>query len=145
MTRVTELLRAPMSRCVCVCLCLCVCLLTKSLSILSFSIFSVSFFCSRSVLVCQVTTALVSFCILPVMERWYSLKSLACCRMLFRYSWNTHTNELEVHMYMYTHTHIYIYIYTHTRVRGPHLCIYKQTNKNTHTRQLNNVYQAPII
>ncbi|TNN39906.1 hypothetical protein EYF80_049921 [Liparis tanakae] len=54
-----------------------------SLSILSFSIFSVSFFCSRSVLVCQVTTALVSFCILPVMERWYSLKSLACCRMLF--------------------------------------------------------------
>lgn len=32
-------------------------------------------------------TALVSFWILPVTERWYSLKSLACCRMLLRYSW----------------------------------------------------------
>lgn len=30
---------------------------------------------------------MVSFWILPVTERWYSLKSLACCRMLLRYSW----------------------------------------------------------
>lgn len=36
-------------------------LLTISLLILSFSILSVSFFCSRSVLACQVATALESF------------------------------------------------------------------------------------
>lgn len=48
---------------------------------------SFSFFCSRSVLAWYVATALVSFWILPVMDRWYSLKSLACCRMLLRYSW----------------------------------------------------------
>lgn len=61
--------------------------LTISLLILSFSILSVSFFCSRSVLVCQLATALVSFWVLPDTERWYSLKSLACWRILLRYSW----------------------------------------------------------
>lgn len=60
--------------------------ITISLLILSFSMRSFSFFCSRSVLAWYVATALVSFWILPVMERWYSLKSLACCRMLLRYS-----------------------------------------------------------
>ena len=60
---------------------------TMSLLILSFSIRSFSLFCSRSVFVCQVAMALVSFRTLPETERWNSLKSLACCRMLFKYSW----------------------------------------------------------
>ena len=60
---------------------------TMSLLILSFSIRSFSLFCSRSVFVCQVAMAFVSFRTLPETERWYSLKSLACCRMLFKYSW----------------------------------------------------------
>lgn len=60
--------------------------LTINLRILSFSIRSVSFFCSLSVLACQVATALESFWIFPATERWYSLKSFACCKMLFRYS-----------------------------------------------------------
>lgn len=60
--------------------------LTMSLRILSFSMRSFSFFCSRSVLAWYVATALVAFWIFAVMERWYSLKSLACCRMLLRYS-----------------------------------------------------------
>ncbi|KAF3851429.1 hypothetical protein F7725_013201, partial [Dissostichus mawsoni] len=42
--------------------------LTMSLLILSFSILSVSFFCSLSVLVCQVAMDLVSFCIFPEIE-----------------------------------------------------------------------------
>lgn len=57
-----------------------------SLRILSFSILSFSFFCSRSVLAWYVATAFVSFWILPVTDLWYSLKSLACWRMLLRYS-----------------------------------------------------------
>lgn len=61
--------------------------LTISLRILSFSMRSFSFFCSRSVLAWYVATALVAFWIFAVMERWYSLKSLACCRMLLRYSY----------------------------------------------------------
>lgn len=60
---------------------------TMSLRILSFSILSFSFFCSRSVLAWYVATAFVSFWILPVTDRWYSLKSLACWRMLLRYSY----------------------------------------------------------
>lgn len=60
--------------------------LTISLRILSFSIRSVSFFCSLSVLACQVATALDSFWIFPATDRWYSLKSFACCKILFRYS-----------------------------------------------------------
>ena len=66
--------------------------LTMSLLILSFSILSVSFFCSRSVLVCQLTTALVTFRTLADIERWYSLKSLACWRILLRYSWEDETS-----------------------------------------------------
>lgn len=68
-------------------------LLTISLRILSFSIRSVSFFCSLSVLACQVATALDNFWILPATDRWYSLKSLACCKMLFRYSYRTRREE----------------------------------------------------
>lgn len=61
---------------------------TISLLILSFSILSVSFFCSLSVLACHVAMALESFWIFPEMDLWYSLKSFACCRMLLRYSYN---------------------------------------------------------
>ncbi len=60
---------------------------TISLLILSFSILSVSFFCSLSVLACHVAMALDSFWTFPEMDLWYSLKSLACCRMLLRYSY----------------------------------------------------------
>lgn len=67
--------------------------LTISLRILSFSIRSVSFFCSLSVLACQVATALDSFWIFPATDRWYSLKSFACCRMLLRYSYRTQMEE----------------------------------------------------
>lgn len=52
---------------------------------------SFSFFCSRSVLAWYVATALVAFWIFAVMERWYSLKSLACCKMLLRYSCQQNT------------------------------------------------------
>lgn len=65
---------------------------TMSLLIRSFSILSVSFFCSLSVFVCQVATALDNFWIFPEMDLWYSLKSLACCRMLLRYSWGKKIN-----------------------------------------------------
>ncbi|TNN58603.1 hypothetical protein EYF80_031223 [Liparis tanakae] len=34
----------------------------------------------------KVATALVAFWSFAVMERWYSLKSLACCRMLLSFS-----------------------------------------------------------
>ena len=67
---------------------------TMSLLILSFSIRSFSLFCSRSVFVCQVAMALVSFRTLPETERWNSLKSLACCRMLFKYSWRDKRKSL---------------------------------------------------
>ena len=61
--------------------------LTMSALIRSFSIRSASFFCSLSVLVCQVAMALDNFWIFPAMDLWNSLKSLACWRMLFRYSY----------------------------------------------------------
>lgn len=77
--------------------------LTISLLILSFSILSVSFFCSRSVLVCQVATALVSFWILPDTERWYSLKSLACWRILLRYSWKTSHKTWSINILFWQH------------------------------------------
>lgn len=67
--------------------------LTISLRIRSFSIRSVSFFCSLSVLACQVATALDSFWIFPATDRWYSLKSFACCKILFRYSYRVHRRE----------------------------------------------------
>lgn len=67
--------------------------LTISLRILSFSIRSVSFFCSLSVLACQVATALDSFWIFPATDRWYSLKSFACCKILFRYSYRVQRRE----------------------------------------------------
>lgn len=67
--------------------------LTISLRILSFSIRSVSFFCSLSVLACQVATVLDSFWIFPATDRWYSLKSFACCKMLFRYSYRPRREE----------------------------------------------------
>ena len=69
------------------CLSMYVMVLTISLLILSFSMRSFSFFCSRSVLAWYVATALVAFWILAVIERWYSLKSLAWARIMLRYSW----------------------------------------------------------
>lgn len=71
-------------------------LLTISLRILSFSIRSVSFFCSLSVLACQVATALESFWIFPATDRWYSLKSFACCKILFRYSYRIQREEKRI-------------------------------------------------
>lgn len=99
-------------------------LLTISLLILSFSIRSFSFFCSLSVLAWYVATALVTFCIFAVMERWYSLKSLACCRMLLRYSYKCNkrtggsvTNDVFCHLWIRSHLQHY---FEHIFVKQSH-------------------------
>ena len=75
--------------------------LTMSLLILSFSSISCFFLCSLSTMAWWLSTALLSRLILPRLLRWNSLKSRACCRMLFRYSCsltqahiNQHTDRL---------------------------------------------------
>lgn len=55
--------------------------------ILSFSILSCSFFCSRSALAWWFNTARFSLKILAMLFLWYSFRSFPCCRTAFKYSW----------------------------------------------------------
>ena len=68
--------------------CICALKLTMSLRKRSFSSLSCSFFCSRSVFMWCINTALLILLIFDVMFRWNSLNSFACWRTAFRYSWN---------------------------------------------------------
>ena len=60
--------------------------LTINLLSLSFSILSCSFFCSLSTIAWWLITALLSLLIRPMLLRWNSLKSRACCSTELRYS-----------------------------------------------------------
>lgn len=72
--------------------------LTMRRRIRSFSILSLSFFCSRSVLAWYIMTALLHLEILDCMPRWNSRNSLACAITQLKYSCEIINRELVDHL-----------------------------------------------